>query len=578
MKKFIYIILLGLFILPMSCEKSVFESSPSDKYDANTVWSSLDLVQAFVNETYNGVGNWVTDGMCLGAMTDETYSMFNWAGGQSVANLTMDESNAQTLGVNYNKGGTYSPDRDFTINSGKWGYMYYKIRAVNQFFDNIDDLDVTGEEERIKELKGEMHFLRAYFYSQLVNVYGEVILITHQFDITDDLLDVTKSSYQDVTDYVVSECDSAIDLLPESFPSEPGRATKGAAMALKAEQLLYAASPLNNDGQYNPARLQQALTANEAIIGLGIYKLYEPADYRNIFLDKNNPEIIFAKYTNGDLFIDRENDMERDLAPAGTGGFTSYCPLQNLIDEFEVINGQTSFIPATWQGTKRVVTNNPAYNDNDPYKDRDPRFYADILYNGAKRGKNGYTVESYVGGKDSRQSTTTAYWNASWSSYYVRKFCGEAEDAYGDDPRSDVMWIQYRLGEVYLNLAEILFELNTSDSQGHDAKWYVNKIRERAGVPLLNTVDREAIRHERRIELAFEGNRFFDVRRWQIYDKVMAKGQYGLKLDKQPNGTYVTSLTPIANPEGKFNSRYYWWPIPEIEIRKNPSLPQSPGW
>ncbi|HEX5553120.1 MAG TPA: RagB/SusD family nutrient uptake outer membrane protein, partial [Chitinophagaceae bacterium] len=239
MKKFIYIILLGLFILPVSCEKSVFESSPSDKYDANTVWSSLDLVQAFVNETYNGVGNWVTDGMGLGAMTDETYSMFNWAGGQSVANLTMDASNAQALGVNYNKGGTYSPDRDFTINSGKWGYMYYKIRAVNQFFDNIDNLDVPGEDERIKEMKGEMHFLRAYFYSQLVNVYGEAILITHQFDISDDLLDVTKSSYQDVTDYIVSECDSAIDLLPQSFPSEPGRATKGAAMALKAEQLLY---------------------------------------------------------------------------------------------------------------------------------------------------------------------------------------------------------------------------------------------------------------------------------------------------------------------------------------------------
>ncbi|MGN6618612.1 MAG: RagB/SusD family nutrient uptake outer membrane protein [Ilyomonas sp.] len=577
MKKFLYIILLTVFFFSVSCEKQVFESSPSDKYDENTVWTSMDLVEAFINETYNGVGNWVTDGLCLSSMVDDTYSMFNWAGGRSVAQIAMNATNSQILGVNYNKGGNYAPDRH-ALASGKWGYMYSKIRAANQFFNKIDDLNVPGEEEKIKQMKGEMHFLRAYFYSQLVNVYGEVILITDEYKITDDFLNVTKSSYQDITDYIVSECNLAIEMLPESFPAEPGRATKGAAMALKAEQLLYAASPLNNGGSYNSARLQEALGANEDILSLGIYSLYNPGDYRHIFLDKANPEIIFAKYTNGDLFIDRENDMERDRAPAGTGGFTSYCPLQNLVDEFEVINGNSTLIPATWNGTTRTVTNNPAYNDNDPYKNRDPRFYATILYNGAVRGKNGYIVDSYVGGKDSRQSTTTAYWNASWSSYYVRKFSNEASDAYGDDPRTDVMWIHYRLGEVYLNLAEILYELNTSDSNGRDAKWYVNQIRGRAAVPLLNSVDREAIRHERRIELAFEGNRFFDVRRWQIYDKALGKGCYGLKLEKQQNGTYITSLSPITNPEGKFDPRYYWWPIPENEIRKNPSLAQSPGW
>lgn len=575
MKKILYTLLILSFFI-VSCEKQVFEESPTDKYAQTVVWSSLDLVDPFVNEVYNGVGNWVTDGLALSSMTDDTYAMFTWSGEKIVAGMTLSPSNSNALGVNYNKGGTYSPDRAYKITTGKWGYMYSKIRATNQFFAHIDE--VPGDQAIKDRMKGEMHFLRAYFYAQLVNVFGEVPIITKEFGIDDNFLDVTKSSYQQVTDFVVAECDLAISLLPNSFTTEPGRATKGAAMALKAEQLLYAASPLNNGGNYDAAKLQKAKTAHEAIIDLGIYSLYRPADYRNIFLDKANPEIIFAKYTSGDLMIDRENTMERDIAPAGTGGYTAYCPLQSLVDDFEVIDGNNTFIPATWNGITRTVTNNPKYNDNDPYLNRDPRFYATILSNGYKRGTKGYVVESWAGGKDSRQSTVSAWWNASWSSYYLRKFSTEASDAYGDKPQTDIMWIHYRLGEVYLNLAEILFELNTSSNTGHDAKWYVNQIRERAGVPVYASVDREKIRHERRIELAFEGNRFFDVRRWKIYDKAMSKGQYGLTLTKQANGSFVTKIMPVLNGDGKFDPRIYWWPIPETEIEKNPNLGQSPGW
>lgn len=562
--------------MAISCEDDVFETSPTDKFEEHGVWSSLDLVNPYVNEVYNGMGNWVTDGLALSSMTDDTYSMFNWAGGRTVAEMTLNENNSQQLGVNYNKGGTYSPDRDATLSTGKWGYMYYKIRGVNQFFANIDN--VPGDPAVIDRLKGEMYFLRAYFYAQLANVFQEVPIITREYEISDDFLDITKSSYQEVTDFVVEQCDLAIELLPTTFPSEPGRATKGAAMALKAEQLLYAASPLTNGGSYDMGKLDKARAAHEDIINLEIYSLYKPADYRNIFLDKANPEIIFAKYTNGDLMIDRENSMERDIAPAGTGGYTAYNPLQSLVDDFEVIDGTTTFIPATWNGTTRTVTTNPAYDDNDPYKNRDPRFYATILYNGAQRGTNGYVVDSWAGGKDSRQSTVSAWWNASWSSYYLRKFSNEASDAYGNNPQTDIMWIHYRLGEIYLNLAEILFELNQTDSNGRGALWYMNEIRTRAGMPVFTTLERETIRHERRIELVFEGNRFFDVRRWEIYDQAMKKGQYGLTLEKQTDGSFITQVTGVTNPDGTFDPRIYWWPIPQLEMEKNPKLGQTPGW
>lgn len=566
-------ILLTIFLIGVlsACE-DVFEESPSNKYAETAVWSSIGLVDAFINETYNGVGNWVTDGMCLASMTDETYSMFNWAGEQSVGRQTMDANNASALGVNYNKGGSTVTNNQ----SGKWGYMYKKIRATNVFFENIDNLEAPQAD--LDRRKGEMHFLRAYFYAQLANVYSDVPLFTKSFKLEDDFLAVEKSPYQDVMDFVVSECDLAIALLPDpqSVSSEPGRATKGAAMALKAESLLYAASPLMNDGSYDAAKLAKAKTAHEDIIQTGLYSLHN--DYRDIFLEKGNPEIIFAKYTNGDLMIDRENSMERDIAPNGTGGYTAYCPLQSLVDDFEVIDGASTFIPATWSGTTRTVTSNPLYNDDDPYVNRDPRFYASILFNGATRGTNGYTVDSWKGGKDSRQSTTTAYWNGTYTSYYLRKFSNEASDAYGDRPQTDVMWVHYRLGEIYLNLAEILFELNETDADGHDALWYVNEIRDRAGVPLYASVDREKIRHERRVEMVFEGNRFFDARRWMIYDQVMGKGYYGLQLEKQGNGTYVTSLVGVDNVNGNFNQKYYWWPIPQVEVNKNPSLGQSPGW
>ena len=580
MKKLFYSFIITVStLLLVSCEKQVFEDGPTDKFGETDVWNSIDLVSTYMNEVYNGMGNWVTDGFGPSSMADDNYSQFNWAGELYIsagAATYLNPTTANNLGVNYNKGGSYTPDRNSTNVTGKWGYMYSKIRAINKFFNNIDK--VPGDAELKDRMKGEMHFLRAYFYAQLINVYGEVPIITKEYSIEDDFTDITKSSFQEVTDFVVKECDSAIASLPISFPSEPGRATKGAAMALKAEQLLYAASPLNNGGSYDAAKLQLAKAANEAIMDLDIYSLYDPTDYRRIFLDKAHPEIIFAKYTNGALHVDRENDMELDLAPAGAGGFTAYPPLQNLVDEYEVIDGANTFIPATWNGTMRTVTSNPAYDDNNMYVNRDPRFYASILYNGATRGANGYIIESYVGGKDSRQSTVSQWWNATWSSYYVRKYSEERTDSYGNSSFFDVMWIHYRLGEIYLNQAEILFELNTTDTDGHDALWYVNQIRSRAGMPVYASLDREKIRHERRIELVFEGNRYFDTRRWMIYDQIMRKGQYGITVTKQPDGSFTHELFGIWNVTGAYDTKMLWWPIPQTEIDKNPALEQTPGW
>ncbi len=569
MNKLYYTITLLLVLY--SCADQVFEETPLDKYSDETVWGDLDLVELFQNEVYNGVDNWVTGGCAQSGMTDDLYSNFNWCGERIVTHGLLTADNSANVGVNYNKGGSYVTGNQ----SGKWGYLYKKIRAINLFFSRI--ADVPGDESVKSRMKGEMYFLRAYFYAQLVNYYGGVPLVTKVMDLNSDYF-VAKSTYQECIDYIAGQADSAIALLPETYDSDnTGRATKGAAMAVKAEQLLYAASPLYNAGSYDAGKLQKAKTATEELINLGVYTLYTPSDYRNIFLDYNNSEVIFAKYTPADFYIDRDNSISRDLGMNSIHGYSAYNPLQQIIDQFEVTDGVRSVIPATYNETGRVVTSDLLYDDQNPYVNRDPRFYANILFDGALyKGEN--PVETYVGGKDSPQALSEG-WNASKSGYYLRKFTTEIFDVFPDPPTEEYMWIIYRLSEFYLNEAEILYELETTDAEGHDALWYVNQIRQRTDVdmPPYSSLDREKIRHERRIELCFEGNRYYDVRRWQIYDQALGNFQMGITIEKQNDGTKTYTVTAVDN-KVVFDPRIYYLPIPSVEVNKDPALGQSPGW
>lgn len=569
MKNFYCLIL--IILTSVSCTKDVFVEEPLDRFSDDAVWSDLELVKLFTNEIYNGTENWVTGGFAPSAMVDDLYSNFNWAGARTVTHGELNPDNSKSVHINYNKGGQYPTENQ----SGKWGYMYKKIRAINLFFSKIDE--VQGDEAIISRLKGEMHFMRAYYYSELVNLFGGVPIITQVFDLASDYA-VDKNTYEETIDFIVSEADLASEILPVSYDSNnTGRATKGAAMALKAQQLLYAASPLYNNGNYNAEKLALAKTAHEELFNLDAYSLYAPDDYRNIFLDYNNSEIIFAKYTPDDFYIDRENSMSRDLGINSIHGYSAYVPLQQLVDQYEVINGDQTVIPATYNDSGRLVTTSSLYNDQNPYVNRDPRFYANILFDGALyRGNN--EVETFVGGKDSPQALSEG-WNASKSGYYVRKFTKEEVDVFSDPPTEEIMWIVYRLSEFYLNQAEILFELGETDSFGRDAKWYVNQIRGRNNVnmPEYDAVNRDIIRHERRVELSFEGNRYYDVRRWEIYEDALQNQHLGIKIEKQDDGSKTYEVFAVDNMV-IFDPKIYYIPIPSVETNKASQLGQSPGW
>jgi hypothetical protein len=568
MKK-IYLIITLTSIL-VSCEK-VLDLKPLDRYSSTDVWSDANLVELVVNEVYNSLETYVTGGLSPSSIVDDAYSSFNWCAERTITHGLLTPDNAVRVTI-YQSG-----------SRGRWWFYYKNIRTINDFFAKIDD--ASGNEDLKDRLRGEMYFLRAYCYAELVNFYGGVPLITEVFDIESDFFNVSKSSYEECIDYIVEQCDLAVQFCPyEHTSANRGRATKGAALALKAQELFYAASPLYNNGSFDKNKLLEAKEATEELIyleddqGQQMYSLYSPADYRNIFLDYGNSEVIFAQYECVTIFKDRQNTMSRDLGMNSINGFGCYSPLQQLVDRFEVTDGVNTVIPATYDKTTgRTVTTDPMYDDQNPYVNRDPRFYANILYDGALYAGQ-IEVETYVGGKDSPQGDIQA-WNASKTGYLVRKFTSEKQLVFGWPPNEDMMWIIYRLSEFYLNMAEILFETNTTDREGHDALWYVNQIRQRSCVnmPAYTSIDREKIRHERRIELCFEGNRYYDVLRWQIYDQALGLPHYGIQIEKKDDVTKTYTVFE-ADANVLFDPRIYYIPIPREEINKNPNLEQSPGW
>jgi SusD family. len=292
-----------------------------------------------------------------------------------------------------------------------------------------------------------------------------------------------------------------------------------------------------------------------------MYSLYGNAGsgtYNKAFLDFFNTEVIFGRVYSGLVKADRYNTVSRDLSPNGYDGYSAYNVIQQMVDEFEMADG-TAF---SW--------NNPAHAQN-PYANREPRFYADILANNQQF--KGRLTQFYEGGDDSPQSPYSP-WNASKTRYCMRKMVDEAVDWKKQDFAA-TQWVVFRLSEMYLNYAEACAALG----QYGEARTYLNDLRQlKAGLPALTAPDAglmDRIKHERRIELCFEGHRFFDIRRWGIAE-VGSEDAKGVVITKQPNGTFT--YQQITVEERTWKPSFYFYPIPRTEIQKNPNITQNPEY
>ena len=540
MKKIIYILVAILAL--NSCD--VLDMKPLDKVSDADVWEDSALIELYVNASYNSINHEFSQHM-LSDASDETYCIHNWANFWVIQKGEMTSDNVTGISekINY------------------WKSAYSNIRTINVFFDRIDDAPV--ETDLKNRMKGEMKFIRAWIYANLIWRSGDVPLITDLFELNQDYK-VKRDSYSDCVDFITKELDEAMTWLPAKSSSETlGRATGDACKALKARVLLYAASEQNNPS-HSKEKWEAAAEATKAVLDAG-YSLGN--DYQSVFLEDND-EIIFARY----FTQANSTDFMLFNGRNGSNGWTGENPTQNLVNAYEMTNGELPYL-----NEELPLKINPAsgYDESNPYAGRDPRLDASILHDGSMWA--GRETETWHGGLDSPESSIGS-WNASKTAYAFKKFMVESIPPSGSSVKPENPWIFFRLAEFYLNYAEIMYELGNEEQ----AREYVNKVRARQSVnmpPVTASGEklRDKIRNERRVELAFEGHRFFDVRRWCIADETENRDLLAMNIQKQADGTKTYEVTMLL--KRSFLEQHKLVPIPRTEIDKSEgSLVQNPGY
>jgi len=542
-------ILLALVLL-VGCKKDFLQdgSTTEGNITEDQVWANDSYARGVLNNAYFYVPSGFDldgDGAMLASGSDEAVN-----------------SNPNSS-VNIFNNGTWSPVR--TINN-VYSDMYTGLREVNLFLVKaptavIIPQDGLSLEDDVKRLRGEAFFLRGMFHFELVERYGAVTLATRVFS-RDENLNLPKNTYQECVDQIVRDCDSAIAMLPTWAQSwstaNRGRATKMAALALKSRILLYAASPLFNPAN-DIAKWQLAANTAKAIIDSNKQSLITP--YINVFnygAAQYNNEVMFATQA-----LNR-NDIEVNNAPIsydGAKGRTN--PTQEFVDAFEMTNG------------KPITDPTSGYVASNPYNLRDPRLALVVNYNG--RIFKSRAVETFVGGADGLNKNV----NATKTGYYMRKFLSEAvtwNQASNTNARRP--WVVFRYAETLLNYAEAL---NEAQGPVADVYKYVNLVRQRTGIAmpalaagLTKDQMRLKIQNERRVELCFEGHRFYDIRRWKLGADFLNKPVTGMKVDKTPLGTFT--YTPFTVEQRVFSDKNYLFPFSQNDINRQPALLQNTGY
>ncbi|WP_370479263.1 RagB/SusD family nutrient uptake outer membrane protein [Tamlana flava] len=534
-------------VLMISCSSDILDKIPKDSLTEETVWTDPEGAAQFINGIYGD----------LQSGFDRNYD--GWARGLYILDGASDDAD---VGMGWTHS-TILQTGEFTPQYIPWGNMwpinYGLIRKTNTALENLDRLG-DGNAELRDRLKGEVHFLRAMIYHDLLRLFGlrssggeatGVPLIDKSLTLEDNL-QIPRATYNDVVQFILDDLDAAANMLPPKGDIEAGRATKGAAYALKSRVLLY------------DERWADAAEAASEVMTMG-YSLYP--DYRTLFLTKNNNEVIFAKKfqypdkhhqsggggTQGAGW-DVYNSPPSYRGPSD-GGWGGNLPTQNFVGSYDMIDGQPQ-------------SESPLYDPQDPWANLDPRFEATVVHDGAMfRGKQ---VELFEGGTEAEFNTT---------GYFTRKFHNEELLALYSQA-SDQDWIFIRFAEVLLNYAEAQNEAVGPDMTVYDA---INRIRSRQSVDmpdlpmgLSQNQMREKIRNERRIELAFEEHRFFDIRRWGIAENLLNGQLQGMEIIKNGDGSFTYNVVDFE--ERKFPSKLYVLPIPQDEIDKNPEAKQINGW
>ncbi|MBT1688057.1 RagB/SusD family nutrient uptake outer membrane protein [Dawidia soli] len=607
-----------MLISLLACNDDFLNTQPLNEVLTDRVWKDASLAQAFVTDIYNGLGNGGFDEQMVASLTDE--AIFTHPG-RGINTITESRSNPA--------------DQGWINNTLNWTQMYQRIRACNLALENLaaPQFENTAGIEADR-LRGEAHFMRAYFYQQLLRYYGGIPLIDRSYTLGESDYTVARNTYEECVNFIVADCDAAAQLL-QGKNMASGRASYAGALALKSRVLLYAASDLHDiptaaaksdvvakakqpavigytTGD-RVARWQKARDAAKAVLDIGglgyevalaapVTPEQGTANHSNAALARNGGEreLIFARY-----FINAKDEggawVGRNNGPNGYHNWAGNTPIQNLVDDFEMIDG-TSF---DW--------NNPAHASA-PYANRDPRFYATILYDGAGwkprtadvAAKDPYNeiqtgqyqivsasgaVTTYFG-LDTRQSSVED-WNGSRTGYYMRKFIDSDPAVVDQNTRQQIPWPILRFTEAILNYVEACIELGEDE----EARTWLNKVRFRAGMPAVaesGEALKERYRNERRVEMAYEEQRYHDARRWMIAAETIGqkavrmnitatlKPGKDVKIYRYDTDSYNYVYEAQEIDPGIENrlwlDKMYYLPIHRDEINRNNKLVQNPGY
>lgn len=453
----------------------------------------------------------------------------------------------------------------------KWATYYSAIRSCNSFLENYSEENLSRFEwndtykedmSKTRMYIHEVKVLRAYFYFELAKRYGDIPLITDVLT-EKEANQVEKAPFKEVVDFIVKECDEAAKELPVSqkdFWGETGRVTKGTALAIKARMLLYAASPLHN-AEADKSLWKKAADAAAEIIKMNVYSLPEiskdPLYVKNGGNDiLKSAQLIFERRNGESLSFERTN-----LPLSFENGNTGNVPTQNLVDAFQMKDGSDF----DWEKTKEGAN---------PYENRDPRFYKTVLFNGDTWMN--VSIDTYKGGKDGEGKE-----GMTKTGYYLKKYMNETVSLIpSKEVKKPHHFVLYRYAEVLLNYAEAMNEWKGADYKDAEhplsAREALNQVRKAAGMPDVDSQGNEftqSIKRERRVELAFEDHRFWDIRRWKIGNQTTKI--YGIEIQKEGDKlVYSKKLVETRNWSDKMNL----FPIPETEKNINGKLGQNPGW
>lgn len=525
-----------------SCH-DLLEKDPTDSYSETVAWSSessLDMYVTYLYKPLNGLSNFSSL-----SLTDGYTDLVKYGNGVP---QTWSAHNKILLQQN-----TITSDNN---PMSSWG-LYTDIFRENVFLRDAGIYGSKFNEDFLNTRIAEIRFIRAVNYARMIRIFGGVILRdeTNGVDSEGEKAKA-RATEAESWDFVLKDLEFAAKHLPKEWDSKwDGRLTKGAAYAYMCRTALFA------------KRWDIAITAADEIKKLNKYDLMD--EYKDVFKVAGNKEIIFSiAYKIPDM----PHYFDRYFAPDGKQGIRRAVPTSELVDSYDMADGT----PFSWSGSMA----------KDPYVGREPRFYASIIYNGATwKEKTIYTYVDAENGFAAYRDNMNPGEKQTVTGYFIRKYLQENNTEF-DDKGSDQFWIEMRYAEVLLNLAEALAEQDYAKNQD-DALEALNEVRRRVDLPERTTQEApdkdsfmKLLRKERICELAFEGFRYWDLRRWRLAGEVIdGKQAHGTKITKKDDNSYTyEQVSCDDNINRFFPERYYLLPIPVDELQNNPLCENNAPW